>query len=126
MISLKGTFSFPLLFKMMFLQLIISQRKQLEKFETQHKGLYLTLSFNISSNKSSLLFCCLHINSTKKVCRGRKKPIKILRKIHYFFFTSSVLNYSTDSTTFSPFCINCELKLALICSFYVGSFFTKN
>ena len=28
--------------------------------QTQHKGLYLTISFNISSNKSFPLFCCLH------------------------------------------------------------------
>ena len=31
------------------------QRKQ-----TQHKGLYLTISFNISWNKTFPLFCCVH------------------------------------------------------------------
>ena len=34
------------------------------RLKTQHKGLYLTISFHISSNKSFPLFFCLHVNAT--------------------------------------------------------------
>ena len=43
----EGSFSFP-------------SPHTFERKQTQHEGLYLTISFNISSNKSFPLFCCLH------------------------------------------------------------------
>ena len=48
--------------------------------QTQHKGLYLTISFKISSNKSFPLFCCLH-------------TIRVVFRLNKTLFTHFDYNY---------------------------------